>query len=93
MQTNNFSEGKRTTKPTLFIVMDDCLFKDDWKRHEFIRWIFMNGRHYHVLFILTIQDCLGIPPELRSNIDYTFILKENYIGNRKRVFEHYAGAA
>ena len=51
----------------------------------------MNGRHYHILFILTMQYALGIPPNLRTNIDFVFILRENYVSNRKRLYEHYAG--
>ena len=34
---------------------------------------------------------LGIPPNLRTNIDYVFILREPYIANRKRIYENYAG--
>jgi hypothetical protein len=51
----------------------------------------MNGRHYKILFLLTMQYALGIPPNLRTNIDYVFILRENYVSNRKRLYEHYAG--
>ena len=56
-----------------------------------MRYIFMNGRHYKLLFLLTMQYALGIPPNLRTNIDYVFILRENYVSNRKRLYEHYAG--
>ena len=38
-----------------------------------------------------MQFALGIPPNLRTNIDYVFILRENYVSNRKRIYEHYAG--
>ena len=51
----------------------------------------MNGRHYKLLFLLTMQYALGVPPNLRTNIDYVFILRENYVSNRKRLYEHYAG--
>ena len=51
----------------------------------------MNGRHYKILFLITMQFALGIPPNLRGNIDYVFILRENYISNRKRIYDHYAG--
>jgi len=37
-----------------------------------------------------MQYPLGIPPNLRTNIDYVFILRENYIANRKRIWENYA---
>jgi len=51
----------------------------------------MNGRHWKVMLIITMQFPLGIPPNLRTNIDYVFILRENYISNRKRIYENYAG--
>jgi hypothetical protein len=43
------------------------------------------------MLVITMQDPLGIPPTLRTNIDYVFILRENYIANRKRIYENYAG--
>ena len=48
-------------------------------------------RHWKVMLIITMQYPLGIPPTLRTNIDYVFILRENYIANRKRIYENYAG--
>ena len=51
----------------------------------------MNGRHFKIMFIITMQYPLGIPPNLRTNIDYVFILRENNINNRKRIFDNYAG--
>ena len=38
-----------------------------------------------------MQYPLGIPPNLRTNIDYVFILREPYLSNRKRIWENYAG--
>ena len=38
---------------------------------------------YKLLFLLTMQYALGVPPNLRTNIDYVFILRENYVSNRK----------
>ena len=51
----------------------------------------MNGRHWKILLIITMQYPLGIPPNLRTNIDYVFILREPYINNRKKIYENYAG--
>ena len=51
----------------------------------------MNGRHYKILFIITMQYALGIPPNLRTNVDFIFILRENFVNNRRRLYEHYAG--
>ena len=38
-----------------------------------------------------MQFALGIPPALRTNIDYIFLLKEPIYSNKKRLYEHYAG--
>ena len=56
-----------------------------------MRLLFMNGRHWKIMLIITMQYPLGIPPNLRTNIDYVFILREPYIANRKRIWENYAG--
>ena len=72
--------------------MDDCLSsKMNWYKDPSIREILLNGRHYQITYILTMQFLLGIQPELRSNFDYIFLLAEDIISNRKRLYEHYAG--
>lgn len=77
--------------PRAFLILDDCLYDNTWVKDKNVRSMFMNGRHYKLLFMITMQYALGIPPNLRTNIDYIFILRENYVSNRKRLYEHYAG--
>lgn len=75
-----------------FIVMDDCLGqKGSWVRDQPIQELLFNGRHYHIMYILTMQFPLGITPELRSNFDYIFLLADDMISNQKRIYDHYAG--
>lgn len=83
--------GGEQVDPRAFLILDDCLYDNCWAKDKFMRSVFMNGRHYKLLFMLTMQYALGIPPNLRTNIDYVFILRENYVSNRKRLYEHYAG--
>jgi len=78
--------------PRTFVVLDDCLAdSNEWVKDKNMRWIFMNGRHAKVTFLLTMQYCLGITPNLRTNVDYIFICKEPKLGNQRRLYEHYAG--
>ena len=76
--------------PRLCIIMDDCLADNIWKKSKLIRSLFMNGRHYKILYCLTMQYAMGIPPELRGNIDYSFIMREPSYYNRERLFKNYA---
>lgn len=81
---------RSTIDPRTFVILDDCLFDQSWTRDKVMRLLFMNGRHWKVLLIITMQYPLGIPPNLRTNIDYVFILREPYHTNRKRIWENYA---
>ena len=74
-----------------FVILDDCLWDNSWARDKMMRLLFMNGRHWKIMTVITMQYPLGVPPNLRTNIDYTFILREPYITNRKRIYENYAG--
>jgi len=83
---------KRTSiDPRAFVILDDCLYDAKWTKDKMMRLLFMNGRHWKIMLIITMQYPLGIPPNLRTNIDYVFILREPYIANRKRIWENYAG--
>jgi hypothetical protein len=77
--------------PRAFVILDDCLYDATWTRDKLMRLLFMNGRHWKIMLVITMQYPLGIPPTLRTNIDFVFILRENYIANRKRIYENYAG--
>lgn len=81
----------RNVDPRAFLVLDDCLYDNKWVRDVNIRSCFMNGRHFKLFFLITMQYALGIPPNLRTNVDYVFILRENIFANRKRIYEQYAG--
>ena len=82
---------RSTIDPRAFVILDDCLYDNTWARDKMMRLLFMNGRHWKVMLVITMQYPLGIPPTLRTNIDYVFILRENYIANRRRIYENYAG--
>jgi hypothetical protein len=85
------SGGNSHTDPRAFLILDDCLFDGSWIKEESTRYIFMNGRHIDVMTIITMQYPLGITPNLRTNVDFIFILRENITANRRRIYENYAG--
>jgi len=77
--------------PRAFLILDDCLYDSSWIKEESTRYVFMNGRHIDLMTIITMQYPLGITPNLRTNVDFVFILRENILGNRRRIYENYAG--
>ena len=92
-QQRNHSRGGAgsSVDPRTFLILDDCLYDATWIREESTRYVFMNGRHIDLTTMITMQYPLGITPNLRTNVDFVFILRENILGNRKRIYENYAG--
>ena len=85
-------DGKCGVDPRGFILMDDCLSKKgSWMKDQPIMELLFNGRHYQLMYMLTMQFPLGITPELRCNFDYIFLLKDDFYSNLKRLYDHYAG--
>jgi hypothetical protein len=77
--------------PSCILVMDDCLSKKkSWANDDTINQILMDGRHYSLTYILTMQTPLGLLPDLRLNFDYVFLLKEDSALNIKKLYINYA---
>lgn len=77
--------------PNAFLVLDDCMDDSKWLKHKTTKDIFKNGRHWKIFVLISSQYSMDIPSNLRTCIDYVFILKENIINNRKRLFDNYCG--
>lgn len=78
--------------PHAFLIFDDVLSDaGTWKKDPRIKEIFFNGRHYKLMFLLTMQEPMAITPGLRCNIDYTFILRTPNQKNRKDIYDNYCG--
>ena len=90
-QDKHRSGGNSNVDPRAFLILDDCLYDSTWIREESTRYVFMNGRHIDLMTIITMQYPLGITPNLRTNVDFIFILRETMINNRKRIYDNYAG--
>jgi hypothetical protein len=67
------------------VVLDDCLVLSD----KFVQSMFYNERQYRVALIVT-QSRPTLPPSLRANVDYVFILGDESLTNRQRIYSLYA---
>ncbi len=85
-------ENKKPVDPRTYLVMDDCMAaKHLWLKDPNILEIMNQGRHFKLTFILTMQYCLGIQPELRTQFNYIFLLGEDNAASRRKLYEHWAG--
>jgi ABC-type dipeptide/oligopeptide/nickel transport system ATPase component len=92
LQKNKIENKHKNSDVDLLVVFDDCFnSKGSWMKDQAITELLFNNRHYHITYVLMMQYPLGITPELRSNFDYLFLFKDNFISNVKRMYDHYAG--
>jgi hypothetical protein len=82
------NQGK---KSPAFIILDDCMYDKKFLRETVIRQIFYNGRHWNMFFLLTMQYVMDLTPDLRSNIDYVFVFRENILQNREKIYKQFFG--
>ena len=75
----------------VLLVLDDMMADKRVLKSTAIRDIFFNGRHQHITYISSQQYVLDMPPDLRTNIDYVFVLKDNILANKQRLHKYFFG--
>lgn len=90
INSDKIQYGQSQTDGRAFAILDDCLYDDKWTRDKLMRYLFMNGRHLRIILLITMQAPLGIPPALRNNVDYTFILRNPNVNERMKLYKNYA---
>jgi hypothetical protein len=82
---------KHLKNPWAVLLIDDCTDDPRVLKKPLFQGIFKNGRHWKMLFILSLQYCMDVLPVIRTNVDGTFILRETNLRNRRSLWENYAG--
>lgn len=83
--------SRRGKMRDLLLVLDDMMFEKKCMKSTGMRDIHMNGRHLHLSFINCAQYLVDIPVELRSQVDYVFVLREPIYSNRVRLHRMFFG--
>tara|TARA_Y100000591_G_C21801625_1_gene682378 strand:- start:467 stop:1288 length:822 start_codon:yes stop_codon:yes gene_type:complete len=93
---NFISEQRRInsklTKPlSSFCLLEDCMYSRVLRTNKDIRALFFNGRHYGIFTLLTMQYAYDLTPDLRSQVDFVFILRNNNIQDKERLWKGFCG--
>jgi len=74
-----------------FVLCDDVMYSKELGTNKKVREVFMNGRHCNLLFLLSLQYAMDLPPALRSNIDFVVAFREPIVENRKKLYLNFFG--
>jgi hypothetical protein len=70
----------------VYLVLDDLMYDKKFLNDKLVRYLFMNGRHFNICMFITAQYLVDVPPGLRANIDYVFVLRDNV--HRERLWRN-----
>jgi hypothetical protein len=71
------------------LVIDDCIDTTEFWDNKTIEEILMNGRHYKIPYIISMETPTNIPHEFIINFDHIFLMDDESEYNRKRLFNNY----
>ena len=77
------------TDERTLVVLDDCIHSNIFFNSNNIRSLYLEGRCWSLSSILTIPYPISIQPEIRCKFDYVFLLPDNDINHRKKIFDYY----
>ena len=82
---------KQKKARSLFILLDDCMYDKKILKGLGIRDLFMNGRHLNITMCNAVQYVMDMGPDLRTQVDYVFALRENIISNKTKLWKYFFG--
>ena len=88
-QKKTWVKSKKTSR--MVLIMDDCMSDKKFLTHKIIRKLFLEGRHYGILFLLCTQYFMDIPKGLRSNTEFVSFSSENNLETRRTMYKHFFG--
>ena len=85
-------EERFKKNPCVGGYFEDCFSDTKLFGKPIVKDLFKNGRHRMMFSIVPCQYVMDLKPELRNQVKYWFILREDNPETRKKLFTHVGGA-
>jgi len=76
--------------PWAVMILDDCTDDPTVFNKPLQQALYKKGRHWKMMYILSLQYAMDVKPVIRTNVDGIFILREPLLKNRRSLYENYA---
>lgn len=88
---NHGTESFTGLNDNIGLILDDCIADTTWTKDESMNHFVTNGRHMKLTLIVAVQAIKSLPPIIRGNIDYIFILRCNSTNERRKYRDDFLG--
>lgn len=88
-QKKNWLKSNKTSR--MVLIMDDCMSDKSFLKDKSLRKLFLECRHYGILFILCTQYFMDVPKSLRQQCEYISFGAENNIETRRIFYKQFFG--
>ena len=78
------------SNPWGVMILDDCTDDPRVFNKPLQQALYKKGRHWKLLYILSLQYAMDVKPSIRTNVDGVFIFREPLLKNRRSLYENYA---
>lgn len=76
--------------PWAVMILDDCTDDPRVFNKPIQQALYKKGRHWKMMYILSLQYAMDVKPVIRTNVDGIFILREPLLKNRQALYQNYA---
>jgi len=76
--------------PWAVMILDDCTDDPKIFNRPLQQALYKKGRHWKMMYILSLQYAMDVKPVIRTNVDGIFILREPLLKNREALYKNYA---
>ena len=81
---------RHLANPWAVLILDDCTDDPKIFNKPLQQALYKKGRHWKMLYILSLQYAMDVKPVIRTNVDGIFILREPLLKNRESLYRNYA---
>lgn len=72
--------------PWSFLVIDDCTYDAKFLKRDIMQKVHKNGRHWRMLYLLSLQYAMDANVQLRTTISGVFLFKDATEASLKKLF-------
>ena len=89
LNDKNLTDEEKDKKAPFFVLLDDVISDQRLKYDENLMELFVAGRHYKIMTLITTQYAKAITPTIRGNTDFILIMKTIQGRQREALWEDF----